>query len=244
MVNNTVYLDDGSHPFSPYKKWENVTIVDVPIVVKSVLFAPYVYKGRFVEMLDTIKHWKRSKAIFAHQEFRNAKMGAFPSQDGDKWDAKWPLVISGHIHDYCELQDNIIYVGAAMQHTFTENGKKTICIITFEGSQGYSCERIELNIPKKLTYNVSVDDADLVLETQDNDVRVIVEGTVLEHLKWKKSKACERLKKNNVKIVYKQTDIEVIENVGSDLPTFAEILKRLVADESVEVQEMYNYLKK
>lgn len=70
-------------------------------------------------------------AIFAHQEFYGAKMGAIISQQGDKWPHHYPLIISGHIHDYGRPQHNIIYTGTPMQHAFGDQDTKSISQFVF-----------------------------------------------------------------------------------------------------------------
>jgi DNA repair exonuclease SbcCD nuclease subunit len=253
MINNTVFVSDKDHPFTPYKKWDKVTIVDKPIRVRfgplSFTFAPYVYRGRFSEMLEGVKKWRFSTAIFAHQEFRGAKMGPFSSIEGDVWEENWPLLISGHIHDFDELQDNLIYVGAAMQHTFAEHTNKTISLFRF--GEGYEIERISLSIPKKITLNRDVTDATMtglkdVLESDTSDeMRVVVSGTTTQHLKWKRSKVYEMLKRKKVKVVFRQTD-EIGEaneaEQTSDLPVFRDILRGLIDKESKEIQRIYKNL--
>jgi DNA repair exonuclease SbcCD nuclease subunit len=254
MINNTVFMSEKDHPFTPYKKWSRVTIVDKPVRVSirkglSFTFAPYVYRGRFLEMLEGVDKWKYSTAIFAHQEFRGAKMGPFTSIEGDEWKPEWPLMISGHIHDFDELQDNLTYVGAAMQHNFAENSKKAITLFRF--GDEYEIERINLSIPKKITVNTEVIDAtmtglkDVLDRDGDDEVRVVVRGTMTEHLKWKKSKACEALKRKRVKIVFRQVeeevDLDVVKDDGT-LPSFRDILQGLVDREPKDIQELYRSL--
>lgn len=69
--------------------------------------------------------------IFAHQEAKNAKMGAVVSSSGDEWPLNFPLCISGHVHDYDELQPNFIYIGAPYQQSFGDKTGKTISLFSF-----------------------------------------------------------------------------------------------------------------
>ena len=69
--------------------------------------------------------------IFAHQEAKNAKMGAIVSSSGDEWPLNFPLCISGHVHDYDELQPNFIYIGAPYQQSFGDKTGKTISLFSF-----------------------------------------------------------------------------------------------------------------
>ena len=92
------------------------------------------YPGRFFEAishLDSASGVQSAHALFAHQEFFGAKMGAIISQQGDKWPHHYPLVISGHIHDYGRPQHNIIYTGTPMQHAFGDHNNKTISEYVF-----------------------------------------------------------------------------------------------------------------
>ena len=151
--NNSDFMSEY-HPFTAVKEWKNVTVIDkatkVSVTPKkrcgqdassaNFLLVPYVPDGRFIEALDTIEleefkgdGWKSKyvDAIFAHQTFYGAKMGAIESKDGDRWDLTWPLVISGHIHDHDQLQSNILYTGAPMQHAFGDKANKTVGFFEF-----------------------------------------------------------------------------------------------------------------
>ena len=100
------------------------------------IFVPYVPPGRFEEALRTLKDdWISASCIFAHQEFAGCKMGAIVSIEGDKWDIKNPIVISGHIHSKQQPQKNIYYSGSAMQHAFGESAKNIIAFFSFTKDQ-------------------------------------------------------------------------------------------------------------
>ncbi len=133
-ANNNVFCTE-QHPFVSLKTWNRTVVVDTPIskIYCGMLFTfvPYVSVGRFEEALDLSPGWERSKAIFCHQEFLGARMGAIESTTGDVWDTNYPLAISGHIHDYQRLQNNLLYIGTPMQHTFGDRDDKTISIFTF-----------------------------------------------------------------------------------------------------------------
>jgi DNA repair exonuclease SbcCD nuclease subunit len=92
--------------------------------------------------------WRKSTAIFAHQEFYGCKMGAVKSIVGDKWSIKNPLVISGHIHEYQEPQANIIYVGTPIQHGFGDQNDKTISYFIF--NDGLPDKSLDNSLDKSL----------------------------------------------------------------------------------------------
>lgn len=126
--NNQDFLSK-EHPFTAVKYWNNTIVVDQchTTVVKNIklTFVPYVPPGQFQKALDTID-WQDSHLIFTHQEFKGCKMGAITSSHGDEWATTNPYIISGHIHDYQMLQNNILYVGTPIQHKFGENENKFI----------------------------------------------------------------------------------------------------------------------
>src|SRR3989344_6944909 len=103
LENNMLFLSER-HWLNGLKEWENVVVVDtvktLTIENKLFMFCPYVPNGRFIEALNTCEdeNWKKATCIFAHQEFHGCSMNAITSVQGDRWKAKYPNVISGHIH--------------------------------------------------------------------------------------------------------------------------------------------------
>lgn len=146
MRNNKDWLS-GIHPFTALKYWNNTTVVEKPIRVNhgnfTFTFCPYVDKGLLKAALNTIDPikptWKLSDAIFVHQEMR----GSLTSENGDVWDPNYPLLISGHIHTYMELQPNVIYPGTPMQHDFGDNEDKAISIFTFSQDENQGDRQID-----------------------------------------------------------------------------------------------------
>jgi DNA repair exonuclease SbcCD nuclease subunit len=157
--NNKIFLTD-EHCFNPFKKWENIVIVDTTfqdVINKHIItFVPYVPVGRFIEALEQVD-WKKSIIIFAHQELYGCKLNSINSTKGDRWDIINPLVVSGHIHDYHELQDNIIYIGTPIQHNFGEEDNKGIYIFKFEDSNK-KMEKIPIDVIHKKTLKLNVEE--------------------------------------------------------------------------------------
>ena len=141
MKSNADFLT-GESAFNACKSWENVTIVDKVkkfcFKEKNFLFTPYVPTGRLSEAFATESITEENineyDIIFAHQEFKGCNMGAITSNEGDEWGSEWPLCISGHIHDYQELQHNLIYPGTPIQHSYGDSPNKAILILEFEDS--------------------------------------------------------------------------------------------------------------
>jgi DNA repair exonuclease SbcCD nuclease subunit len=136
--NNNDFQSDH-HPFTSLKEWgDKVRIIDTTTIYHhngaKLLFVPYVPTGRFDEALATVglsPPYSGVTAIFAHQEFKGCKMNTITSNDGDDYKAEYPYCVSGHIHDYDELQANLIYVGTPIQHSFSDRGDKTVSIFNF-----------------------------------------------------------------------------------------------------------------
>jgi hypothetical protein len=127
------YLPEN-HPFKmmTWAPVPNLTIVDKPMVVGGdMLLTPYVPTGMFAqavrqglglgeEELVEGDVWKLMTSrgislVFAHQEFMGCQMGRVKSETGDPWPStpfgESPFVISGHIHDYQTLGENITIRG-------------------------------------------------------------------------------------------------------------------------------------
>ena len=186
------------------------------------VFAPYVPPGKFKDALETILFLDKKDddgtkgnlfqidCIFAHQEFRKCKMGSIESEVGDPWPDTYPLVISGHIHEYDELQKNLIYVGTPMQHAFGDRDDKTISIFTFtkKGEKmRFEQKRLSLDLPRKRMMHLSVPEL-LNFKLSDEELKklhlkIVVEGDAAQIKLAMKSSIVKNLAEKNVKIVYK-----------------------------------------
>jgi len=155
----------------------------------------------------SVGDWKQSTCIFAHQEFKGAKMGAFISEEGDEYRLDLPLVISGHIHDYDRLQPNVIYTGTPIQHAFGDRSDKTISWFTFYKSDSRSHEfreeRIDLKLPKKIIIRVPYDKiADTILP-ENSEIKVIVIGNTSQIKTATKLTKIKEWLKQGIKVVYR-----------------------------------------
>ncbi len=253
-MNNSDFLSP-IHPFTALKYWDSTrivdTVVDVEISGRHFMFLPYVPPQKFDEAFkkhisglgDAKKYMdeegnisdesldnylKDVTCIFAHQEFLNAKMGAKLSEEGDVWSETRPLVISGHIHEYDQLQSNIIYVGTPFCHNFGEKDDKRVSYYEFvtlsenekiynykgDGSLIYNNknirvyeERIDLGIPKKIMLHMNCKQLMRYDPPKGQILKIVVTGTADE---IKAINRLERIKKwDDVKIVYKTIPSEM-----------------------------------
>ena len=233
--NNKVYLNE-EHPFTALKYWNNTFIIDTvkQFTIKNLIFTmvPYVAPGLFLEALNTVE-WQESTCIFCHQEFKGAQMGAFTSVDGDDWAPESPYIISGHIHDYQKLQNNILYLGTPIQHSFGDAPNKKIAFVTFTGQINHHndlmIEKIKLKMKLKKNIHLSPDQVDSYQLDHHIQAKIIITGTLMETKLLFKNKKIEEWRKLGVKVVFK--------NKASNIP-----LTQHIANESF-TSLLYNNIK-
>lgn len=241
--NNSNYLTN-EHPFNSLKEWNNMTIVDKVIQSNHngqiFTFIPYVPPGRFQEALNTLDNKMNEIAIFAHQEFYGAKMGAITSIDGDKWPLNNPLIISGHIHDYDELQSNIIYTGTPMQHAFGDRSDKTVSIFKFYEGGKWHQERIDLGLIKREIVYLKPEQIHTFIPESNKLIKVVIKGDDSQIKSILKLEKIKELKKLGVKISYKTITSDCIsDNESSNKPKYLNYLDRLISEIQSDINQMY-----
>jgi DNA repair exonuclease SbcCD nuclease subunit len=220
--NNSVFLTE-EHPFNALKKWSNITVVDkvtaLTIKNRKFLFVSYVYPGRFFEAIDTLPLAMdpRPDMVFSHQEYLGAKMGVIKSEIGDEWPLDFPYNISGHVHDFDQLQPNLMYAGTPIQHGFADKNNKAILTVTIRGTSSTPIiEKIKLGVANKTTLRVTTKEAmdlnidDLVKD--GSEVRVVIKGTTAEISSVIKREELKVLA-GQAKVVYDNVTEEVIQPV-------------------------------
>ena len=242
--NNQQFLST-EHWMNPMKEWGGVQIVDTvyhrDIKGYHLVFCPYVYPGRFQEALNTDQRdWKDADCIFAHQEFYGCKMGAIVSVEGDQWDAKFPKVISGHIHSKQSIGSNVYYCGSSMQHAFGESEKNVIPILRFSSTTGYELEEIDLALPRKRIVYTDVQNIDdvkipeVLPDGTGDKVKITISGVYDEFKAFKKTKKYRELVKTGTKVVFKPkkvTNEEKEKDPEVNETDFTKILNALVMNE-------------
>ena len=212
FANNNAFLSEY-HPFNGLKGIQNLTIVDKVIVKEfkgmKFVFIPYVHPGRLYEVLATNKDvgdLKSVKVFFGHHEIYGGKMGAVVSTAGDKWPLDNPYFISGHVHDYCRPQDNVVYVGTPMQHAFGDRDDKTVSIWTIYPDQPPIEKRIDLGLTKKMILTLKSSEVVSWKPPAGYMFKLIVEGTNSEIKALMKLDYVKTLVKKGIKIVYNTID--------------------------------------
>lgn len=216
-INNQQFLSD-EHWMNGLKEWKNVYIIDKTLeditTTGSLYYVPYVPTGRFEDALDsTSTDWKtKAKYIFAHQEFKGCKMGAITSTHGDEWKEDYPMVISGHVHDYQKPQTNIFYIGASLQDSFGDQTSPRLLLID---DMGFS--ELELKLPKNKTIYLDLESKDIeqvvgkilaqvehVKEDEINKTKIVVKGDYEKFKIFTKSEQFDKLSEiKNCKIDHK-----------------------------------------
>lgn len=194
----------------------------------NLCFVPYVQPGRFIEALNKVDNWEESRLIFAHQEFYNTKLGAIKSVEGDRWSLDYPLVISGHIHDYHWLQQNIVYVGTPFSHSYGEKSRKTISL--FNLGDSFSEIRLDLALKKKTTIKLKCKDVDNYKPPDNSLVRIVVEDTP-ENIKILKKKDKTIQGVDKVSFSYLHEKHEYLPN-----GKFLDLLYKSVKDDKIELK--------
>lgn len=210
LKNNKQYMST-EHPFCSLKHWgDNIIIVDKPIMDtinnNKFVFCPYIPPGRFNEAIKTVEDWKTAICIFAHQEFKGCNMSGIVSSTGDIWNINDPHVVSGHIHTYQKPQKNILYPGTPFQHNFNDTEDKAISMLFFDSKNEYTEERIPLNIPKKITINVSYNKLSDVIIPENNKVKIIINASPSEIAVSNKNYFVTTWRKQGIKILFLSTN--------------------------------------
>lgn len=256
--NNSDFLSE-QHPFNALKDWARVTVVDK--VVQQLtdegynfIYVPYVPPGRFEEALQTYSYperqgYQQATAIFAHQEFRGAQMGVVESTNGDKWPKEYPLVISGHIHEYNIPQKNIIYTGTAYQTSFGDHSHKTISIFEWEGpNQPPKETRLDLKLIRKEVIEL---ECSQIYDWTPPDLTRIrlklkIKGTSEEIKAIMKYKKIKEWQKMGIKIVYQTVTVnKSSENIDLDKQThisYLDLLWKRIQNQDEEVKKWYQEL--
>lgn len=266
--NNSDFLSEN-HPFNALKLWPNTTVVDKTVVLEihghNFVFVPYVSPGKFNDALkthpllinqdflnenksETVEEQMNITAIFAHQEFKGAKMGAIISEIGDIHKLSSPLVISGHIHDFDELQPNLFYTGTPLQHAYGDSDDKTISLFSFDKKdyKHFEHRRISLGLKKKKIVYLTPAQIESYVPSTKHNVKIVIKGTQEELTNIGKIRNFKELTKMGIKIstkVVESTDVSSGEEfeVGSKRMKYFERLK-LEIDNSVNREGLMNAL--
>lgn len=179
------YLPEN-HPYKVlvWNKIPNLIVVEKPMIEENMLLCPYVPPGEFSRaVIEALGQTPGSETpawealaergigmVFAHQEFLGCQMGRLKSETGDPWSLEkfgtHPFVVSGHIHDYQWVGENILYTGTPIQVNYGEGDKKGICLLDVQFADNglpisHSESWIEIRMPKKIVKSLALEDLDV-----------------------------------------------------------------------------------
>ena len=236
-INNQQFLTDN-HWMNGMKEWDRICVVDYPLRLEgssgqAFALVPYVPPGRFVEALDKI-NWKDCACVFAHQEVKNCKMGCIKSMDGDVWDAEWPMLVSGHIHERQNVGDNVLYPGSVLNHAFGSDNQGISELKFIDNVM--SEKRVDIGLQKK---NIIYEDVTKVQDIPKEKLvvqnKLCLSGEPKNIKAFKKTKEYTDLKKKGIKVTFKVTaseeDRDVMANTTKTMVPFSVILNGLIENE-------------
>lgn len=229
-VNNLEYLTDR-HAFKALEHWDKTIVAwkveCITIKETKILAVPYVPTGRFQEAINTKPEDFIPDLIFAHQEFKGAKMGRIISEHGDIWDKDAPLCISGHIHDYDVLQDNLIYPGTPFQQGFSDTSPKILLEVNFPNTR-----KIKINMTRKIQLKMSLSELEAFHPDENKMYNISVMGNITDFKKITNI----NLDQGNVKLKFKPIEEDIFEepeNTG-----FMDCLLKLIDQENPELKNL------
>lgn len=250
IINNSQEFPDD-HPFVFASEMKNVTIINKMTLFKKFdidfIITPYVPDNRLVPLLDeNIPSWKNVSFILGHQLIKGAKMGAITSETGDDWKPEYPHLISGHVHDKQWVKDNMYYVGSILQHSFGEQGKKSLlCIdIPKKSNKKYMTE-IFLDLPtKQLIYLDSIKKLYKYVppNNENTKIKLSISGSFEDFKAFKESKKYKELLDSGIKVIFKYKREEIVKtSVKKSIKKFNEILHESVIQENnIDLLNVYN----
>ena len=271
-INNSQFLTEN-HWMNCFKnKNNNINIVDNVIQLnikdKNIVLSPYVSDGKFKQALDTLNKkldWKKSDCIFGHQLLDGVKMGAILTENVEKWENTYPLLVSGHIHDKQKPQDNLYYTGSCMQHAFGESSDKTICLISLNNFNKPKITEINLDLPQKKILYYDIEELDNepdlksdekgttelnkilnLLENKNIHYKITISGNFEQFKLFKKNPIFMKLQKNGTKIVFKNKLVDILNKKhlikNTDSENFKDILLELIEENNSQIglKQIYN----
>lgn len=272
LRNNRVYFRDVDvveHGFRALHEWDNTIVCDKPKVfeIKGKKFCgvPYVPVGKYHDAISDV-NIDEITAFFSHQEFYKVQytLNDKPSTTGDRWSKKYPLNISGHIHEAQILSDNLIYVGTPIQQDHGASPDKGIGLFVFgrpserNGSRlSYTYERLPLSsVPLREQYFVSAENSDELtkllrrikkkMKSRVLLAKIVISGTTTELKPVMKSKVVKDLRELEGVIVIPDIINFTPETINKlDVPKSAQTFKKLVEvslKEEPKLKELYNEL--
>lgn len=187
--NNREYLNNR-HPFRGFCRYPGITIVSSCFVYDFALrdigvdtdqkmkfcFVPYVPGGMYMKALnDCGINPAEISMFFSHSEFDGCDISKTAKTKWEVWPPDFPLNISGHIHNYQIVQDNLIYTGTPFQHDFTEPNNKGVFLLDLKSSD-FKLTKMSLKIPPKVEIKVNYTELQNLIIDPNVELRLRIYG--------------------------------------------------------------------
>ena len=237
-INNSQFMTK-EHSLVTLSEIPNVTVVDRVMARRvngrKLVFSPYVPPGRFVEALNSLVStkdnsklsWRDSHCIFGHQEIFGCEMGGIVSTQGDKWLAKYPMLISGHIHKSHYVGRNVYYTGSAMQHDSVDVYGKHLVTVSLNDS--LEINEFPLNLTRRKTYYITCEEFSKWRPKKGIMSKLVVRGSTGQIAVIKKSTRYKRLEDYGVVISCKVDGIVAEKTVNFDkMKSFKSFLNEMI----------------
>lgn len=246
MLNPGEFLTD-KHFYFGLSKIPNLVIVDYPKKLKighhHFAVVPFVQPGRFMEALYKIfendEEIKTMDCIVGHQEIRGAPMGPIVSESPDIWKADFPILVLGHIHMHCIVQNNAIYIGSPMQVSFTEEENKGIYHFIFEEDGTHTMTKLPIKIPVKRVFKLTAEELKKFKIPENVEAKIIVKCTPEDYRELDRAGVVARFKNLNTIVMHEDTTVKrSIEYVDHDRD-FSSILFDKVKEDQ-ELLQIFN----
>lgn len=138
------------------------------------------------------------------------------------------LVISGHEHNISEVQ-NVRYVGASLQHNFSETPNKGMILLNDDLSITY----LPLNFPKFITKQVhSKKELDEIEYGETDSYRIELHGEAVN---------IEKKARSNVKYTTVK-QVEIVKQVTHTSGSLLDLLTEYCAEKNINSQKLKEYL--
>jgi len=198
--------------------WHNIKVITKPTWILDFYFEPYT--RRIDDLNNRIKSLETTEksVFFGHQDVIGAHYGAFEvtrGLDADILSKKFKMSFIGHNHNHDRYKENVISVGAPLQHNFSDFGKNRGWIV-------YDDETNEMDYyqnnfsPSFWDIKVSIDDEgkELPGNPERDFYRINVSGNKLpkicQRIKWKRvifNKESDRKARSKISFSDKNEDL-------------------------------------
>ncbi len=153
------------------------------------------------------------------------------------------MVFSGHIHDKCNPQKNVWYVGSSTQVDYTEKPDKWACLLSLDEADGFTYRFLKLDIRSISLQRLRLEEIslpNLSKLSKRHEVRLIIGASREERSEYQTRKEWKKLKGLGFKITW---DIDPVGRVALSKARkkkdFPSLLKELISKSDKNIKKAY-----